>query len=265
MMAALVWVKMLSRLIPECSNILEIGPGQGYSAFFLQKFFKNLRKYHAIDVTMPFYLLQSLIYENKFSGYNELALHDMHLIEKKYNDLRGKHIEESRALPRNEIYCREYATNIYVSHYPWWRTFELFEMIEDSSLDCVVANACLNEIHQSALQMYLKLISKKLKPTGKLFYQCSGAFHDGRNIQHILGTNGFEPKFLLKGNVAINNHGEQLKFLLDYGFWEKSEKNTTFNGVVTNFMSSDFKLDKLIFEQKSLIKKDQIKKSIRLI
>ena len=58
--------------------------------------------------------------------------------------------------------CLNNVSNFF--HVPWWRIYELSDIIPDLSLDIIVANACLTEIRKPALKDYLDLAVKKLKP-----------------------------------------------------------------------------------------------------
>jgi len=159
------------------SSVLEIGPGCGYSSILLSQH-KSLTTYAQIEVCQSLYLLQSAINLHAFGvRAKEHATLDL----KNAGNFFGvtvsgdwTHIPEPdyADIPEFDPLCE---------HFPWWRIGDVAE--RESSFDIVTSNANLGELTPTALNLYLNLLNKVLKPDGLFLVQCSGADIAGRRAQ----------------------------------------------------------------------------------
>lgn len=120
-------------------EVLEIGPGCGYFGFFLTP---GMR-YTQIEVTESFYVLQSLVNDHLFGE---------------------RHAE--RAVEATITGCVPPAEPAII-HLPWWR----IEDAAEQQYDVVMCNAALNEMSQEAMQGYVALAAKTLRPDGVFIAQ----------------------------------------------------------------------------------------------
>ena len=167
-------------------SLLEIGPGCGYLSFFLRRH-ASLENYSQIEACESFYLLQNLV--NVFCF--------------------GPRFDE-RALPSAEtpaVDCfmsprvdMEVSPRIDVSqlrpkcfHYSWWRIGEIVS--QEIAYDIVTSNANLLEFNASALDDYLALMHRVLRPEGAFLVQCTGFSASGTVAQLLekLYAKGFAP------------------------------------------------------------------------
>ena len=196
MIAHLAAFSKISSYNPNFSNILEIGPGCGYSPFFLRNF-PNLENYSQTESSEGFYILQSLINSYIFG-----------------------HKFEDRAFPQGQ----DQAENIYTKnsiffddfdyidvpcdpiciHYPWWRLKEILR--PSKKFDIVMSNANLKEFMPQALDDYLYLSKEALTDDGVLFCQClGGQFQiEDNTLQEQLYKTGFAPLIYIEKPGPIN-------------------------------------------------------------
>jgi SAM-dependent methyltransferase len=79
------------------------------------------------------------------------------------------------------------------THYPWWRSGEILS--QERSFDVVTSNANLLEFNRPALDDYLTLLGRALKPDGVFLVQCTG-FNANGTVPELLETlysKGFAP------------------------------------------------------------------------
>ena len=195
LVAAYCWVGLIKEAMPRLCSVVEIGPGPGYGSAFLSG---AVSSYTSVEVTQPYYLLQNLILHQFYSAVNELA--DPHarvelrsVADRRFNGARIPDLQ----LVSLPIAKRGGYGNIITSHgasathVPYWRVADLADFIPPSSVDLLVANACLNEISLNALDFYLTEAKKFLRSRGLLFFMCPGLRHDRRALPEILESHGF--------------------------------------------------------------------------
>lgn len=128
-------------------SLLEIGPGCGYSSFFLENH-QELDLYSQIEATESLYILQYLVNYWCFAA----EANDHAPIWRARQD--GILVDAMRQ-PR----CM---------HAPWWAN------LKPVQCDLITSNANLREFSPAALQQYAKLIGDTLAPDGALIVQCLG-------------------------------------------------------------------------------------------
>jgi len=180
--------------LPAFERILEVGPGCGYLSFFLKNH-KNLKNYSQIEACESFYLLQSLVNSYCFDWkFNEKAEMDNSY---KAADIFHEADSETEfsheiVLPQLEDLCE---------HFPWWKIGEVAK--RDDFYDVVTSNANLLEFNIPALNDYLNLFRKVLKPGGVFLVQCTGGGGGGLTIDQLIqriSDYGFTPLiFMLEG------------------------------------------------------------------
>jgi SAM-dependent methyltransferase len=199
--SALAIYHKISVLKPSFRNILEIGPGCGYTSLFFGQH-PGLENYSSVEACESFYLLQSLLGTHVFgTGFREYAAvpnhspagsswhGERHFQSNDYEHLNTLDLSDS---PQHREVC---------SHYPWWRIPDLSAC--GRTFDVITSNANLNEFSVSALTEYLSLSYQLLADDGIFFFQCPGWNHDGRDTNRFLYEAGFAPLFLAEGNVEL--------------------------------------------------------------
>lgn len=195
--------RKISRYKENFNSIFEIGPGCGALSFFL-KDHAALTNYSFVEASEGYYLLQSMVASHCFGGSFE-----------------------QRAFP--EIDCKlpapfsTFVTNFFESehvinldipkkaiHYPWWQLGALLN--QPQKFDIVVSNANLCEMSKEALDDYLILIAKVLKPEGILFSQCLGGqiYRSYKELFSKMAASGFGLEALIQKetSIAYANRGE---------------------------------------------------------
>jgi hypothetical protein len=220
-LAGLCWTEILRAAVPNAKVFFELGPGPAYGSSILGK---RAELYYAAEVTQPYYLLQNLMLRAAFDELNELAdpasAWPSGSLLRYFNGQRMDNvavIHGSTALeraPSNGI-----SSNRAV-HIPWWEISNLQQIIPDASVDVVIANACLNEIHLNSLHFYAEQSFRVLRPGGVLFFMCPGLKHDGRNLHDILKAAGLTPVFAGVGDVNLHDGGRGFLPLVT-GFYAK--------------------------------------------
>jgi SAM-dependent methyltransferase len=190
-------------------SILEIGPGCGYLSFFLRRH-AALANYSQIEACESFYIFQNLV--NVFCF--------------------GPRFDE-RALPHEDTPAVDYFTNPRAdmefspavrlggvaplcSHYPWWRIGEIVS--REISFDIVTSNANLLEFNATALDDYLSLVHRSLKPEGVFLVQCTGYPANGTVAQLLekIRDKGFAPLIFATAQEPVRfAEGGALPNLLD--------------------------------------------------
>jgi len=191
LMSALAIYKKIKGAKPDVESILEIGPGCGYVSFFLRHH-ARLTNYSQIESCESFYILQNLVNVFCFGPR-----------------------QDERALISNAGSAADYFTNPrgdfevpppvratglspICFHYPWWRIGELAR--REASFDVVTSNANLLEFSALALDDYLTLLHRVMKPDGVFFVQCTGFDANGTvpELLDKLYAKGFAPLMFVK-------------------------------------------------------------------
>jgi SAM-dependent methyltransferase len=191
LLSAFALYKKMQGAKPGFRTVLEIGPGCGYLSFFLKRY-ESLGNYSQIEACESFYILQNLVNLSCF----------------------GARCDE-RALPPENVQGLDYFVNPrpdmefspvmqtggltpLCTHYPWWRIGEIVS--RDRSFDIVTSNANLLEFNAPALDDYLSLMHRALKPDGLFLVQCTG-FAAGGTVDHLLDRiyeKGFAPLMFVR-------------------------------------------------------------------
>jgi len=153
----------------QAESILEIGPGCGFSAFFLNRF-KNLKNYTYTDACESFYMLQNHI--NFFMLKGDFI---QHAIEEDNN--HAYTLDEDIAYSNHGIEKELYfdidkKAPCYYNAFPWWKLNDLNKSL--TKFDIVTSNANLLEFDEGALNSYLSIIKNKLSHKGLFFVHCPG-------------------------------------------------------------------------------------------
>ena len=169
-LSQLVIALKLRHLRPR-GQILEVGPGCGYLSYFISND-SEITRYHTIEVTESFYILQSLInaqiFQAQYQNHAQI-------------DARGLGIAEMGPLEATEPNKKHYwafeeTSAIHVTRtprmaqYPWWRLGDLVE----NNYDVITMNANLTEFSKAALFHYVEVVKRALKQDGFLFCHCQG-------------------------------------------------------------------------------------------
>lgn len=160
-------------------RVLEIGPGCGYLAYFTSRDL-DIERHDQVEVTESLYMLQHLVGDHCFeSGFLERAAIDP-------NAGRNVSIELG-----SQKRCH---------HWPWWRISEI-----EGPYDVIMANACLNEMTEAALQVYVDLIDRTLADQGAVIAQCiGGGGVKTETVIEIFAKRGLIPIFLVDGPQPAN-------------------------------------------------------------
>lgn len=161
MIAHMVLMKRLTGFDPAFSTIVEIGPGDGHTGYFLEGH-APLKEYWQVEVTETYYLLQHALGMELFGdGFVEHAFG--HYAAARPGPLSGNASGWDRPevkVPRPEK----------VHHIPWWRLGD----VPQDHFDIVTSNANLNEFSEGAFHQYVGLFHRWLKPSGALIVHCIG-------------------------------------------------------------------------------------------
>lgn len=204
-MSALAIYHKISVLKPGFRNVLELGPGCGYTALFFARH-PGLENYSSVEACESFYLLQSLLATHVFgSGLREYAaVAGDPPPQPAWHGGVSSHASEYEHLNTLDLSGVSRHREV-CSHYPWWRIPDL--AASGRKFDVVTSNANLNEFSTSALSEYLALSREVLADDGIFFFQCPGWNHDGRDVMKYLYEAGFAPLFLAGGNVELQLAG----------------------------------------------------------
>lgn len=176
-LSAFALFKKMCGIDPNFGSVLEIGPGCGYVSFFLRRH-RTLTNYSQIEACESFYLLQNLVGIACFGHrHDERALphEDTPAIDYFVNPRPDMEFSPSVRVQLGEPLC---------THYPWWRIGEIAS--RNRQFDIVTSNANLLEFNATALDDYLTLIQKALKPEGHFLVQCTGYPASG-TVEQLLG------------------------------------------------------------------------------
>lgn len=177
-----LWTKI--RAWPRHKTILEIGPGCGYLAFFLEEF----EHYMQIETTESFYLMQALINDHCFTSRRVVEL----------GGIVDTGFASDIAVPDASNATVTVSEPAPVSHVPWWAAARVREQF-----DIITSNANLNEFTPDAFKMYAALMARCLKPDGALIVQCfGGGPNDPNAIIAHLNSLGLKTAFVTNGGHA---------------------------------------------------------------
>jgi hypothetical protein len=198
LISGLLVAKKLKYFVPNAKKILEIGPGVCQTSFFLKDYLPNLENISYVEACQSFYILQSITLDHIFG--ERFLEHGHELSGEEIQWYTPNHFKDPSY---GTIRCNDNSSDFIVSHYPYFKFPDIKK--EGNKYDLIMANACLNEISLSALDVYLSEIKRELISVGGyLFYQCPGGHHDGRDIVKILNQHGFNPLFVSSINANFN-------------------------------------------------------------
>lgn len=169
LMAFFIIFNKIYKLNPNAQSILEIGPGSGFSPFFLGQF-KSLEKYIYTDACESFYMLQNYINSFMF-GIN----FKQHAIEKESNCcyIPEEALPVSQGGIEKDIVVECVSKASFCSNaYPWWKLNDIAK--DTTQYELVTSNANLLEMSEGALNDYLSIIKKKISQSGIFFVHCPG-------------------------------------------------------------------------------------------
>jgi SAM-dependent methyltransferase len=182
-------------------SVLEVGPGCGYVSLFLRNH-EPLENYSQIEACESFYILQNLVNLHCFGPrFEERALPTDGIDAVDYFSQTRVEYENSPTVrvPRAEPRC---------VHYPWWRVGELLS--RDLKFDIVTSNANLLEFSPAALNDYLVILQRVLKPDGVFLVQCTGFDANGtvEGLLDKLHSVKFAPLMFVRESVPASFPGE---------------------------------------------------------
>lgn len=202
--SALAIYHKISMLKPDFRNVLELGPGCGYTMLFFAQH-PGLENYSSVEACESFYLLQSLLGTHVFgSRFREYAAMAGEPPRPEWHAAAPSHASEYEHLNTLDLSGMRRHREV-CSHYPWWRIPDLAAC--GRKFDVVTSNANLNEFSINALSEYLALSREVLADDGIFFFQCPGWNHDGRDVMKYLYEAGFAPLFLAGGKVELQLAG----------------------------------------------------------
>lgn len=177
-------------------SVLEIGPGCGYLSFFMRNH-SALENYSQIEACESFYILQNLVNMYCFGALLDeraLPLENVPSVDYFVNPKDDLEFSPSVRLGKVLSKC---------THYPWWRIGEILS--RELTYDIVTSNANLLEFNASALDDYLSLIYKALKPEGCFLVQCTGYPANGtvETLQDKIFEKGFAPLMFIREGESI--------------------------------------------------------------
>ena len=186
MMSALALYRKIRGFQSEALNVLEIGPGCGYLAYFLSEHAK-LGCYAQVESCESFYVLQSMVNRHIWGGrfLEDLQRPDPRTV---FTTMQTN-IDHGVDLDRHILgppKCR---------HYPWWSLDRVLE--ECSHYEVVTSNANVNEMSREALRDYLAVFHRVLAPDGMFLVQCTGFTGHGtvEELFDVLTNDGWAPVF----------------------------------------------------------------------
>jgi hypothetical protein len=195
---------------PNFKNLLEIGPGCGYTPFFLRHH-RALENYSQTDACEGLYILQSIV--------------DSYVFGPRFEDRafpQGQDQAEA-TFTTNKLFFDDFdyidlPTEPICTHFPWWRLNEIRD--QSTKFDIVMSNANLTEFMPHALDDYLKLTSDSLTDEGVLFCQCLGGPLRTKEdtLRDKLYEAGFAPLIYLKSHGQVSLEIPQLSRNLDKNF-----------------------------------------------
>lgn len=185
MISSLALFRKITGFKPDVGSVLEVGPGCGYLSYFLAGL-PSLRDYSQVEACESFYLLQSLLNGFLFrDGFCELAIAGaVDLTLNLRRDVEAPVMLADAELPGQRCF-----------HFPWWTLGALHD--GSRRYDVVTSNANLNEFTRNALNDYLSIFKRVLKPDGLFIVQCTGfpAHGSTEDLFGVLHEAGFAPLF----------------------------------------------------------------------
>lgn len=210
MMSTLALYRKIRSFKADTRNVLEVGPGCGYLAFFLRQH-ADLDCYSQVEACESFYIFQAMVNRHLWGG---LFLEDL-----QRPDPRTVFSTMQLNVDHNVSLDRAILGKPKCRHYPWWSLDRVME--ECANYDVVTSNANLNEMTRPALRDYLAVFHKTLSPSGIFLVQCTGFTGNGTEAElyDILSENGWATVFcaiagdstfqtskgLIKRNFPLNN------------------------------------------------------------
>lgn len=203
MMSALALYRKIRSFNPNVRNVLEVGPGCGYLAFFLRQH-DDLDCYSQVEACESFYIFQAMVNRHL---WGERFLEDIQRPDQRtvFSTLQ-LNVDLDVGLELDlfgKPKCR---------HYPWWSLDRVME--ECTNYDVVTSNANLNEMTRPALRDYLAVFHKILSPNGIFLVQCTGFTGNGTEAElyDILSENGWAAVFCgLAGASSFQTSNGRIK------------------------------------------------------
>lgn len=146
MLSAWALFEKFCRWVPDFDNVLEIGPGCGYLAWFMRR--RPATRYVQVEATESLYHLQALVNARCF----------------------GRAVKDFAAMTPNTEGLEISSVGAQCHHVPWWAIDEA----RKRPYDIITSNANLREFSAAALAQYAKLIGDTLTAHGALIVQCLG-------------------------------------------------------------------------------------------
>jgi SAM-dependent methyltransferase len=221
LLSALALYGKLRGIARDFRSVLEIGPGCGYVSFFLKRH-AALENYSQIEACESFYILQNLVNLYCFGPrFEERALPPSNMPAARFfvdprPDLElSPTVKTGNKLPR----CL---------HYPWWRIGELAG--NTPLFDIVMSNANLLEFSPSALNDYLALLGRALKPDGVFLVQCTGYPAHGTvdQLLQVMHAKGFAQLIFVNEHVPYKFPAEAASGLGDREVVDFTTNNAAF-------------------------------------
>ena len=205
MMSALALYRKIRAFNPKVRNVLEVGPGCGYLAFFLRQH-PQLECYSQVEACESFYIFQAMVNRHLWGGR---FLEDLQRPDPRTSfSTMQQNIDLNVNIDRSSLgqpLCR---------HYPWWSLDRVMD--ECTKYEVVTSNANLNEMTRQALSDYLAVFQSVLAPDGIFLVQCTGFTGNGTEdtLYDVLTEAGWAPVFCAiagestfktsKGNLNCN-------------------------------------------------------------
>lgn len=211
-------------------TIFEIGGGTGILGAMLHK---EGYTYISTDITQAFYLTQNNLWEGLFP----------------------RKVEECFELPL------ELKSNDKMYHIPYWKLWELTK--SELEADIIVANHCLAEMHQRALEFYLAY-GKKLMRNSKyklLVAQAPGdvAFGEMSILMKTFEKMGYVLLYSDTNFIVFSLNNKENCKPIDYKEWlyQLKYKTTDFKGMFFNYNNLKDDTAKLVQSNEEKVKNEK--------
>lgn len=220
----LVNYRKIARL-PGRKSILEIGPGCGFNSFFVHQD-SNVENYVQIEVTEPFYLLQSIINAAMF-GLRHKEHASLGRVPQEYLNVDSRFVFHAEHPPVLDL---NLPTRCH--HLPWWKMRTAY----DFRYDVVVMNSNISEFSAEAFVTYANLIGETLSDDGHVLIDSlgGGKLDPGFIFMHLL-ERGMVPIFMSPQNGEIGgrrfaSHNFVLVKRTHSLFWKYSQRFSGLGG-----------------------------------
>ena len=179
--------RLLSKLLPNCRSLLEIGPGSGFLPL-ISVMSNDEINYICTDISEAYFLTQEILY-----NYFNLLDEERHHLKK------GK-----------------------ILHLPWWEYINLIK--KNLKIDCIIINHAICEMHEDAIKFLLKT---SLNLDNKFFFlegKGYDKFFSFKNVKKLFRVYGYKliyeknDVYIFENKKNFKKNNDKIEKLSDYPF-----------------------------------------------